>query len=138
MAHEVQEEEPLPCRHERLLFIDDEPALVHLGQAVLTQLGYDVTTCTSSVEALAAFQAAPQRFDLVITDYTMPQMTGDALTRALRRLRPDIPIILETGFSHTIDAEQAAGLGIDAFLLKPWTVREFARTIAQVLAQRRA
>jgi CheY-like chemotaxis protein len=138
MAREVQEEEPLPCRHERLLFIDDEPALVHLGQAVLTQLGYEVTTYTSSVEALAAFQAAPHHFDLVITDYTMPQMTGDALTRTLRRLRPDIPIILETGFSHAIDAEQAAALGIDAFLLKPWTVRELARTIAQVLAQRRA
>ena len=111
--------------------------LVRLGHAVLTQLGYDVTAYTSSVEALAAFQAAPHHFDLVITDYTMPQMTGDALSRALRRLRPDIPIILETGFSHTIDAEQAAALGIDAFLLKPWTVRELARTIAQVLAQRR-
>jgi signal transduction histidine kinase/ActR/RegA family two-component response regulator len=137
MAGEVQEEEPLPCRQERLLFIDDEPALVHMGHAVLTQLGYDVTTCTSGVEALAAVQAAPHHFDLVITDYTMPQMTGDVLTRALRRLRPDIPIILETGFSHTIDAEQAAALGIDAFLLKPWTVRELARTIAQVLAKRR-
>jgi CheY-like chemotaxis protein len=137
MAREVQEEEPLHCRQGRLLFIDDEPVLVHLGEAVLTQLGYDVTTYTSSVEALAAFQAAPDHFDLVITDYTMPQMTGDALTRALRRLRPDIPIILETGFSHTIDAEQAAALGIDAFLLKPWTVLELARTIAQVLAQRR-
>jgi CheY-like chemotaxis protein len=137
MAGEVQEEEPLPSRQGRLLFVDDEPALVRLGHAVLTQLGYDVTTCTSSVEALAAFQAAPHHFDLVIIDCTMPQMTGDVLTRALRRLRPDIPIILETGFSHTIDAEQAAALGIDAFLLKPWTVRELARTIAQVLAQRR-
>jgi signal transduction histidine kinase/ActR/RegA family two-component response regulator len=137
MVGEVQEEEPLPCRQGRLLFIDDEPTLVHLGHAVLTQLGYDVTTCTSSVEALAAFQADPHHFDLVITDYTMPQMTGDVLTRALRQLRPDIPIILETGFSHTIDAEQAAALGIDAFLLKPWTVRELARTIAQVLAPRR-
>jgi CheY-like chemotaxis protein len=136
MVREVQEEEPLPCRQGRLLFVDDEPALVRLGHAVLTQLGYDVTTCTSSVEALAAFQADPHHFDLVITDYTMPQMTGDALTRALRRLRPDIPIILETGFSHTIDARQATALGINAFLLKPWTVRELARTIAQVLAQR--
>ena len=137
IAGEVQEEEPLPYGHGRLLFVDDEPALVRLGHAVLTQLGYDVTAYISSVEALAAFQAAPHHFDLVITDYTMPQMTGDALSRALRRLRPDIPIILETGFSHTIDAEQAAALGIDAFLLKPWTVRELARTIAQVLAQRR-
>jgi len=121
-----------------LLFVDDEPALVRLGHAVLTQLGYDVAAYTSSAEALAAFQAAPHHFDLVITDYTMPQMTGDVLTCALRRLRPDIPIILETGFSHTIDAEQAAALGVDAFLLKPWTVLELARTIAQVLAQRRA
>jgi signal transduction histidine kinase/ActR/RegA family two-component response regulator len=136
MIREVQEEGPFPSQPGRLLFVDDEPALVRLGHAVLTQLGYDVTTCTSSVEALAAFQTDPHHFDLVITDYTMPQMTGDALTRALRRLRPDIPIILETGFSHTIDARQATALGINAFLLKPWTVRELARTIAQVLAQR--
>jgi len=138
MASEVQTEEPLPYGQGRLLFVDDEPALVRLGHAVLTQLGYDVAAYTSSAEALAAFQAAPHHFDLVITDYTMPQMTGDVLTCALRRLRPDIPIILETGFSHTIDAEQAAALGVDAFLLKPWTVLELARTIAQVLAQRRA
>jgi CheY-like chemotaxis protein len=137
MAGEVQADETIPHGQGRLLFIDDEPALARLGYNVLTQLGYDVATYTSSAEALAAFQAAPQHFDLVITDYTMPQMTGDVLTRALRRLRADIPIILETGFSHAIDAEQAAALGIDAFLLKPWTVRELARTITQVLAQRR-
>jgi signal transduction histidine kinase/ActR/RegA family two-component response regulator len=138
MAAEGQEDETVPHGKGRLLFVDDEPALVRLGYSVLTQLGYDVTAYTSSAEALAAFQAAPQRFDLVITDYTMPQMTGDVLTCALRRLRPDIPIILETGFSQIIDAEQAAALGINAFLLKPWTVRELARTIAQVLAQQRA
>jgi CheY-like chemotaxis protein len=137
MADEVQTDEPIPHGQGQLLFIDDEPALARLGYSVLTQLGYDVAAYTSSAEALAAFQAAPHHFDLVITDYTMPQMTGDVLTRALRQLRVDIPIILETGFSHTIDAEQAAALGIDAFLLKPWTVRELARTIAQVLAQRR-
>jgi CheY-like chemotaxis protein len=111
--------------------------LVRLGYSVLTQLGYDVATYTSSAEALAAFQAAPHHFDLVITDYTMPQMTGDVLAWALRRLRPDIPIILETGLSHTINAEQTTALGIDALLRKPWTVRELARTIAQVLTQRR-
>jgi len=138
MVSEVQEEDHLPYGQGRLLLVDDEPALVRLGYSVLTQLGYDVTAYTSSAEALAAFQADPHHFDLVITDYTMPQMTGDVLTRALRRLRSDIPIILETGFSHTVDAEQAAALGIDAFLLKPWTVRELARTIAQVLTQRRA
>jgi CheY-like chemotaxis protein len=68
----------------------------------------------------------------------MPQMTGEALARALRSLRPDIPIILGTGFTHTMDAKKARALGIDAFLIKPWTARELARTIAQVLAQRRA
>jgi signal transduction histidine kinase/CheY-like chemotaxis protein len=138
MAAEGQADETVPHGQGRLLFVDDEPALVRLGYSVLTQLGYDVAAYTSSAEALADFQAAPQRFDLVITDYTMPQMTGDVLTCALRRLRPDIPIILETGFSQTIDAEQAAALGINAFLLKPWTVRELARTITQVLAQHRA
>jgi len=138
MADEAPADDTIPHGRGRVLFIDDEPALVQLGHAVLTQLGYDVAMYTSSAEALAAFQAAPHHFDLVITDYTMPQMTGDVLTRALRRLRADIPIILETGFSHTVDAEQAAALGIDAFLLKPWTVRELARTIAQVLTQRHA
>src|SRR5207244_11480105 len=96
----------------------------------------DVPTDSCAAGALAAFPAPPHHLALVIPDYTMPHMTGDVLTRALRRLRPDIPIILETGFSHTIDAEQAAALGIDAFLLKPWPVRELARPIARVLAQR--
>jgi CheY-like chemotaxis protein len=120
------------------LFVDDEPALLRLGRTVLTQLGYDVAAYTSSTEALAAFQTAPHHFDLVITDYTMPEMTGEALARALHSLRPDLPIILGTGFNPTIDAEQAAALGIEAFLLKPWTVRELARIVAQVLAQHRA
>src|SRR5207248_7099491 len=83
-----------------ILFVDDETALANLAQAMLTLLGYDIDVYTSSRAALAAFQAAPQRFDLVITDQTMPRMTGAALTLALRHIRPDIPIILCTGFSH--------------------------------------
>jgi CheY-like chemotaxis protein len=74
----------------RILFVDDEEALVHLASTALAQLGYEVIAHTSSVEALAAFQAAPHHFDLVITDSTMPQMTGEALARALRRLRPNL------------------------------------------------
>jgi CheY-like chemotaxis protein len=105
---------------------------------MLTALGYDVIAHTHSAEALAAFQGAPHQFDLVITDYTMPHMTGEVLARALRAIRPDIPIILGTGFSHTMDAAKAHALGIEAFLLKPWTAQELARTIEQVLAQRRA
>ena len=88
------------------------------------------------VKTRGALRTVLQRFALVITDQTMPQMTGDALGRSLRRLRPDIPIILCTGFSHTIDAEKARELGIDAFLTKPWNIRELASTIQQVLVQR--
>jgi CheY-like chemotaxis protein len=120
----------------RILFVDDEAELVRLGSTALAQLGYEVVAHTSSVEALAAFQAAPQHFDLVITDYTMPQMTGEALVHTLRRLRPDLPIILGTGFNHTMDAERARALGIDAFLMKPWMVRDLAHTIQQVFARR--
>jgi CheY-like chemotaxis protein len=140
MAGEVQEEEeePIPHGRGRILFVDDEVALVRLSHTLLTQLGYDVASYTSSKEALAVFQAAPHHFDLVITDHTMPQITGESLARTLRSIRPDIPIILGTGFSHTTDAEKAKALGIDAFLMKPWTAQELARTIAQVLAQHRA
>ena len=78
-------DEPVPQGHERILFVDDEAILVNLGQEMLTRLGYAVAAYTSSTEALAAFRAAPHQFDLVITDQTMPAMTGEALTRALRR-----------------------------------------------------
>jgi YesN/AraC family two-component response regulator len=80
----------------------------------------------------------PQRFDLVITDQTMPTMTGEMLARELRRIRPDIPIILCTGFSHLMHAEKAQAMGIDAFLMKPIITQELAQAIQQVLAQRQA
>ncbi|MEE8142150.1 MAG: ATP-binding protein, partial [Planctomycetota bacterium] len=129
-------EEPVPHGKGRILFVDDELALARLGQLTLQQLGYEVTICTSSVEALEIFRARPQNFDLVITDQTMPHMTGEALSEALRRIRADIPIILCTGFSHVIDARRAKALGIDAFCMKPLTMRELGRTIQEVLAAR--
>ncbi len=107
-----------------------------LGQAMLERLGYEVVTSTNSLEALEAFRAMPQRFDLVITDQTMPQMTGGQLAQALRRIRPDIPIILCTGFSYTMNADKAQAQGIDAFLMKPFRARDLAVTVQQVLAQR--
>jgi DNA-binding NtrC family response regulator len=120
----------------RVLLVDDEDALVRLGEAMLRRLGYEVVVCTSSTEALAVFEAAPQRFDLVITDQTMPQLTGEGLAQAVRRRRPELPIILCTGFSHVMHAERARELGIDAFVLKPLAMQELAQTIAQVLAAR--
>ena len=119
-----------------ILFVDDERMLAHLGQATLEQFGYTVVSHTSSIEALEAFRAMPQRFDLVITDQTMPQMTGEQLVRELRRIRPDIPIILCTGFSHIMNAEKAQAMGIDDFCMKPLVAQDLAVTVQQVLAQR--
>ena len=119
-----------------LLFVDDEDMLVRVGQAMLEHLGYDVVARTSSTDALDIFQATPHRFDLVITDQTMPQLTGEALAQELRHIRPDIPIILCTGFSHVMNAAKAQALGIDAFCMKPLATRDLAVTIQRVLARR--
>jgi PAS domain S-box-containing protein len=134
---ETQPEIPvMPYGQGRILFVDDEDAQVRLWQSMLARLGYEVLVSSSSSEALNIFQTAPYSFDLVITDQTMPQMTGEALAVELRRIRPDIPIVLCTGFSHSICAEKAQALGIDAFLMKPLRIQELGLAIRQALAQR--
>ncbi|MEE8304107.1 MAG: response regulator, partial [Candidatus Tectomicrobia bacterium] len=133
-----QPRDPIPHGRECILFIDDEVTLTRLGHTMLERLGYDVVTRTSSIEALEAFRVSPQRFDLVITDQTMPQMTGEQLTQELRRIRPDIPIILCTGFSHVMHADKAQALGINAFLMKPLVIDDLGREIRRVLDQRLA
>jgi signal transduction histidine kinase/ActR/RegA family two-component response regulator len=133
---EPPSEGPLPRGQGTILFIDDEDALARLAHEILLSLGYNVVVKTSSLEALEAFRLEPTRFDLVITDQTMPYMTGEGLGHALRRIRPDIPIILCTGFSHTMDEEKAAAQGLDAFLMKPLTAVDLSLTIQRVLAQR--
>ena len=117
----------------RILLVDDEAAVVQVGQEMLQALGYAVTACTNPLEALEVFRAAPRRFDLVITDQTMPVMTGDKLVPELRRIRPDIPLILCTGYSHTLSEEQARATGVDAYLLKPLLAVDYDRAIRQVL-----
>jgi CheY-like chemotaxis protein len=123
---------------EHLLFVDDEADTALAMQELLAHLGYETVVCTTSIEALSIFRAAPQRFDLVITDQTMPKMTGKTLAQELRRIRPDVPIILCTGFSHIIDAAEAEALGIDAFLMKPLAIGDLSHTIQDVLARRTA
>ncbi len=125
----------LPSGRGRILFVDDEAALTRAGQAMLSRLGYHVTACTDSHEALTCFQSTPEAFDLVITDQTMPYMTGEMLSQALRNIRPDIPIILCTGFSHVITKETALSMGLNAFLQKPLTMHELGATIQRVLSQ---
>jgi PAS domain S-box-containing protein len=122
----------------RILFVDDEEMLVRLAQVQLKNLGYEVVVHTASQDALQAFRAAPSEFILVITDQTMPGMTGTMLVEELRHIRSDIPIILCTGFSHLINDEQAQVLGVDAFMMKPIVTQELATIIKQVLDKRAA
>ena len=124
---------PVPTGHERVLFVDDEKALTETGQEFLEGLGYEVTVRNSSVEALKLFTDDPGRFDLIVTDQTMPDMTGLELAKACMALRPDIPIVLATGFSHLVNATAAKEAGIRAFVMKPLTKGELARTVRKAL-----
>ena len=124
----------IPKGTERILFVDDEQALVDLEKIMLQRLGYQVVSESSSVAALDMFAAAPDAFDLVITDMTMPKMTGDELSRNILSIRPNIPIILCTGYSHQISPEKASEIGIRALLHKPIEIRELASAIRKVLS----
>ena len=107
--------------------------LVIMAQEMLEFLGYEVVVRSSSIEALEAFRAQPDKFDLVITDKTMPQMTGFDLAKELREIRPDIPIILCTGFSETIETEMAKAMSINAYIMKPLAMQEMAAAVRKVL-----
>ena len=104
-----------------------------LGRLMLERLGYSVTAETDSGRALDLFRTRPDDFDAVITDQTMPELTGEQLARELLDIRPDFPIILCTGYSSKMDAEKANFVGISAFIMKPVDKRELSRTIRQVL-----
>ncbi len=118
---------------ERILFVDDEEAIIRSGSQMLELLGYEVRSTTVPVEALEMFRAEPNEFDLVITDMTMPHMTGEVLAREMMDIRPDIPIILCTGFSYRIDEQKAKDIGIKGWIMKPFIMRETADMIRNVL-----
>ena len=129
-------DDTVPSGHERVLFVDDEEPLAEMGEDILSDLGYNVTVKTSSKEALALLKADPSRFDLVITDQTMPDVTGIELAREILALRPGLPIIMATGFSHIVDADKAKAAGIRAFVMKPLTKKEIARAARKVLDEK--
>jgi nitrogen-specific signal transduction histidine kinase/CheY-like chemotaxis protein len=118
---------------ERILFVDDEKVVVQMGRKMLERLGYQVTTSTDGSDALETFRSQPEQFDLVITDQTMPNMTGAELAQELMRIRPDIPVILCSGFSELIDQEKAKAMGIQEFIMKPLLMHEIAETIRNIL-----
>jgi len=120
---------------ESILFVDDEAGLVEVGQKILEKLGYTVVAKKSSVEALETFRTFPKQFDLVITDLTMPHMTGIQLSKELQNIRPDIPIIICTGFSETITAKHIKDLGIRKLLIKPINKASLAKAIREALEE---
>jgi len=118
---------------EQILLVDDEEAILTMEKRMLERLGYQVTSRTSSLEALEAFRDSPDKFDLVITDMAMPNMSGDRLSVELTKIRPGISILLCTGFSKNMPEERAASLGIKGFLFKPIVMKDFAQKIREVL-----
>lgn len=123
----------LQVGEEKILFVDDEEPIVEVGQLMLQNLGYTVTAVTSSTQALETFRASPHDYDLVVTDLTMPQMTGDSLAKKMLEIRDDIPIILCTGYSENMDEGFTHRAGIRRFLKKPISMQELAHTIRTVL-----
>ncbi len=113
--------------------IDDDEAMVKMGQQILERLGYQVKSRTNPIEALEQFRSNPNQFDLIITDMTMPQMTGDKVAKEILKLRPNIPIIICTGFSEKISQESAGEIGIRKYLEKPLNKRELSIVIREVL-----
>ncbi len=127
----VIEKYPTGC--ERILLVDDEEQIVLLEQMMLKKLGYQTTVRTSSPDALAAFRANPSKFDLVICDRGMPNMTGEQLARELILIKPEIPIIICTGFCDETDMQCAMAIGIKGFLTKPVAVSNLAKMVRKVL-----
>ncbi|MGK5095306.1 response regulator [Deltaproteobacteria bacterium TL4] len=117
---------------ERILIIDDEFQIVNFYEIALKKLGYQVTTTTSSETALELFSKAPDQFDLVFTDLTMPQMKGDQLSQKILQIRKDIPIILASGFSYSFSKERAQQLGIRKYLSKPVAIHEFTTILREI------
>jgi len=123
----------LPVGCERVLLVDDETALVEMGREMLTGLGYQVTTATSSRRALELFGHEPDQFDLVITDMTMPQMTGLELSRKLVDIKSDIRVVLCTGYSEDVTPETLRASSIKECLMKPFGHAQMALLVRQTL-----
>jgi len=130
---EKNETPELPKGNEHILLVDDEPALLDVGQQLLVQLGYRVSIAVNGEAALDLFRRAPQAIDLVLTDMIMPKMTGDKLAVELLKIRPDLPVVLSTGYSMAISNERALEIGVKAFIYKPVVEAELAGTVRAVL-----
>ena len=125
--------EGIPMGRECILLVDDEPELALLGKEALERFGYTVFSTVDPVEAFEAFRAAPDKFDLVVTDQTMPNMTGMELAAELRQIRPNIPVILCTGYSELVTEQNMRAADIQDVMMKPLIMHEAGRIIRRVL-----
>jgi CheY-like chemotaxis protein/two-component sensor histidine kinase len=123
----------LPTGTERILFVDDEPSIVHISQEILSTLGYTVAAEVESLAALELFKAAPDAFDLLITDQTMPGLTGSELTKAVLALRPELPVILCTGYTAAVSEKDALAIGVRRYAIKPLNTAKLATLVREVL-----
>jgi CheY-like chemotaxis protein len=133
VAGPAQQSAPHRGRGERILYLDDEESLVVLAKRMLERMGYRVTGFNDASKALAAFTAAPQDFDLVLTDLSMPGMSGMEVSRQILQIRPDIPVLLATGYVRTEDVKEALAIGIREVIWKPQTIGEMGDLLAQQL-----
>jgi PAS domain S-box-containing protein len=125
--------QPVRGNGERILLIDDEASIAQIGERMLNKLGYRATALTSSGQALAVYQQSPQSFDAIITDLTMPEITGVELARRVFQSRPDLPVILSTGFMRSLEIDRARNLGVKHFIEKPFTIQSLALLLREAL-----
>ena len=131
--HLFSQAKQFPHGNECILYVDDERLMLEIGKELLGGLGYLVETRASSTDALEAFRIRPEKYDLIVTDIIMPEMTGDELAVEIKKIRPDIPIILCSGFSPRIDGNRLAGIGISKVLMKPVVLSDLATNVRKVL-----
>jgi CheY-like chemotaxis protein len=128
--------EALHGNGERVLFLDDEEPLVRLASRMLDRLGYRVDAYTRASEALQAFRSAPARFDLVLTDLSMPGASGIDFARSVLEIRPELPVVLTTGYIDPADLDRVQRIGVREVILKPATIEEMGRSFRRLLATR--
>lgn len=123
----------LPAGNEHILLVDDEEVITTLGTLILEKLGYHVTVENSSIDALSLVESDPDIFDLVITDQIMPEMTGNILADKITKLKPDMPIVMCSGYTNTVNTNSFKSFGIRAFVPKPFSINSLAAVIRHVL-----
>lgn len=130
--NEKYEEEGITGGCERILLVDDEEIVADMARSMLEYLGYEVTVFTNSLESLNVFSDDPSRFDMVITDQTMPVMTGVDIAERMLNIRPDIPIIICTGYSSSVSEEKVLAMGVKGFAMKPLAIKDISRLIRKI------